>query len=1035
MLRVIPVLLLLVQLLAIASAGTVRGVQQDGITTVSLRQRRLMKEMGGKDTSDDEGGEYESYEEEEEEEYEEEEEEEEEYEEAEYESVEESKKGGMQKGGMAGASVPKGSMMAGESESSEPYGGMMSGASVPKGSMNKGMTVSATVGTMGGNGKSGKAKGQPKDAKKQKKVQDMAMMNKLAKEGYSGAKGGMTSMESDSTDSVSKKGSMGGGVKGGMKVSATVGSAVKAGGKMEAGAKSQPKDAGKKQKKTTVKTMMNKLAMNGGMVVEGSGDEPAEPFSVEEPMPTDAPTFSDAPPGSDRDEYGCIPSAGYTWCPELEECISFADECPVDGEEFEGPTTIVCDADMRCSVSEECTIDMGDYTIGGPYITGIEGALELPEGCDANCLGCSEEESEDPEEISSPDPEEISPDPEFPTFAPVAEIEPTMAPSFPDEPVVETAEPTPVMDAPEPTAAPTILEVPVTPGPTILEVPEMPAPTFPIEETTAPTFGTEIDLPDDASLVLVNFTLQFGFFADAIVTEPTDDDLDALTVQVEMFYTDLLANTSDDFFAFEAFVADSEFDEDAVFPVTVHYEGVAIFEGEEAPSAVELLSAMEAGDYQKFITDYVWEANSVLFFDTQSVFFTSALDDGPIYQLPTVGPEEPEIPPSSAPLEETDAPTVASTAAETDAPTVASTAAETEEREAETDAPEVPVDTDAPGLPVVTDAPETDPPAPDTEAPVVETDAPETEPPVEETDAPETEPPAVETDAPETEPPAEDTDAPIEVTDAPETEIPAVLPEPEVTEPPLVVTEPPLVATDGPIEVTEAPMEETGAPVLETEAPMEVTEAPMEVTEAPMEVTDAPELPEPDVTEPPLVVTEPPLVVTEPPAEETGAPAEVTGAPEEGEATETPDDGMTGAPEGIMTLPAEVEEDSSRVLQASMDFGFFEGTEVRQPTPEEVDGLVVQINNFYTDVLDESFENFATFEANVVNTTFFNETVGVDFDAFAFFEPGTEAPSPFEVLSVMESGDYTEFITAYVWNVTMDSIFYQTQSVQFYARI
>ena len=25
--------------------------------------------------------------------------------------------------------------------------------------------------------------------------------------------------------------------------------------------------------------------------------------------------------GSDQDEYGCTPSAGYSWCPHLEKCI------------------------------------------------------------------------------------------------------------------------------------------------------------------------------------------------------------------------------------------------------------------------------------------------------------------------------------------------------------------------------------------------------------------------------------------------------------------------------------------------------------------------------------------------------------------------------------------------------------------------------------------------------------------------------------------------------------------------------------------
>jgi hypothetical protein len=33
--------------------------------------------------------------------------------------------------------------------------------------------------------------------------------------------------------------------------------------------------------------------------------------------------------GNDRDEHGCIPSAGYSWCPEKEKCLRvWEEECP-----------------------------------------------------------------------------------------------------------------------------------------------------------------------------------------------------------------------------------------------------------------------------------------------------------------------------------------------------------------------------------------------------------------------------------------------------------------------------------------------------------------------------------------------------------------------------------------------------------------------------------------------------------------------------------------------------------------------------------
>merc|ERR1712086_722813 len=51
--------------------------------------------------------------------------------------------------------------------------------------------------------------------------------------------------------------------------------------------------------------------------------------SFETDCPPAAPTDSPILPGSDRDENGCIPSAGYSWCDPLKECIkSWETDCP-----------------------------------------------------------------------------------------------------------------------------------------------------------------------------------------------------------------------------------------------------------------------------------------------------------------------------------------------------------------------------------------------------------------------------------------------------------------------------------------------------------------------------------------------------------------------------------------------------------------------------------------------------------------------------------------------------------------------------------
>lgn len=53
-------------------------------------------------------------------------------------------------------------------------------------------------------------------------------------------------------------------------------------------------------------------------------------------------------PGSDRDEHGCIPSAGYTWCPRTNQC-----ERPWELAEAEGFENTAEAFDAYCEVSEE----------------------------------------------------------------------------------------------------------------------------------------------------------------------------------------------------------------------------------------------------------------------------------------------------------------------------------------------------------------------------------------------------------------------------------------------------------------------------------------------------------------------------------------------------------------------------------------------------------------------------------------------------------------------------------------------------------
>ncbi|GEM_PF-5157529 len=59
-------------------------------------------------------------------------------------------------------------------------------------------------------------------------------------------------------------------------------------------------------------------------------------------------------PGSDRDEHGCIPSAGYVWCEEKQKCLRpWEEECtPGEDSESEDPVSAIPD-DSRTLLTSE----------------------------------------------------------------------------------------------------------------------------------------------------------------------------------------------------------------------------------------------------------------------------------------------------------------------------------------------------------------------------------------------------------------------------------------------------------------------------------------------------------------------------------------------------------------------------------------------------------------------------------------------------------------------------------------------------------
>jgi hypothetical protein len=437
-------------------------------------------------------------------------------------------------------------------------------------------------------------------------------------------------------------------------------------------------------------------------------------------------------------------------------------------------------------------------------------------------------------------------------------------------------------------------------------------------------------------------------------------------------------------------VSDSEFDVEAYYPVTLYVKAEALFADEES-DAEKLFTTMESADYEKFITEYVWNATSTLFFGTKRVYFSSSHENGQIPELST--PSGTEAPQSEL----------------TGSPTMTMTNSQSE----------VGIDTGILDETNGATLPSTQPEVTMTEAANVEITA-----------------------------LPEESESPLDTL----TGVPASNTTGNTTGAALPIE---ASTTDTPnVDVTELP-EETDAvtdiPTANTSIPTTTDAEISGSTTAPMSDSAAVETDAPGASEPTRV----------PQVEEPQVP--------ELEVTDVPENSATGSPVAGTNVSSTdstsgISESNPVMFPASMEFGFFPDVEVKEPTAEEVGALVKQINRFYDDVLGVSYENFQTFEADgelleaftilrtlflhqsssnrrhpfsgcnqVVNTTFVNETFGINFDGFAFFEEGSNVPFKREVLTVMEGADYMRFIQDYAWNVTRPSPFFDTLSVKFEA--
>ena len=125
-----------------------------------------------------------------------------------------------------------------------------------------------------------------------------------------------------------------------------------------------------------------------------------------------------------------------------------------------------------------------------------------------------------------------------------------------------------------------------------------------------------------------------------------------------------------------------------------------------------------------------------------------------------------------------------------------------------------------------------------------------------------------------------------------------------------------------------------------------------------------------------------------------GVPAGLTTAPGPGTTTAPGAPGSTAPPGGSTGgAPVAIPPGTERILvESTLQYGFFAGTEVREPTQAELDGLMEQTTNFYTELLRAAYPNLASFEATLVSSRFdaanTDLPIFIEFDANAFFTQG-----------------------------------------------
>ncbi|CAB9517085.1 mucin 2, oligomeric mucus gel-forming [Seminavis robusta] len=187
--------------------------------------------------------------------------------------------------------------------------------------------------------------------------------------------------------------------------------------------------------------------------------------------------------------------------------------------------------------------------------------------------------------------------------------------------IVTTANPTTSPSAAATTAPPTVASAP---APTVVMTTIAPT-----GVALAPTQTMGLTPPAGTEGQVVDSTLRYQFFDEAMLREPTQAEVDALMVQTNAFYLGTFMRAFDNLVDFQSDLITYRYDANALFPVEIDFDAYGFFtEGTTIPTTQEMLTVLQSAEYDVYIMMYAWEAEpreQNLFFETSNVEYAARI--------------------------------------------------------------------------------------------------------------------------------------------------------------------------------------------------------------------------------------------------------------------------------------------------------------------------------------------------------------------------------------------------------------------------